>query len=135
MPSRRFLCRTGPSHKIAHQRSGLRLLWSVYRQPGHVAALELSMAARTDEELRARLQEVALRHRALAVAAGRYYFPRIDPAVVEGLVLFFHATLIGLLMERNVHEDPARDEAVLSLLEAALERHLPEHNAAVPAVP
>ena len=116
----------------ARLRSGLRVLWSVYRRTGHVAALELSMASRTDEELRTRLQEVALRHRALAVAAGHHYFPRIDPAMVEGLVLFIHATLIGLLMERNVHEDSARVDAVLSLLEATVERHLPEDNATSP---
>jgi AcrR family transcriptional regulator len=107
-------------------RSGLRVMWSVYCKPGHVAALELSMAARTDAEVRAHLHQVALRHRALALAAGQLYFPQLEAAVIERLVLFIHSALLGLLMERNVSDEPARDEAVLSTLEAAVVSHLPQ---------
>jgi AcrR family transcriptional regulator len=100
--------------------SGLRLLWSVYQQPAYVAVLELSMAARTDEELRARLREVALRHRALAVEAASIYFPAVPADLAERLVQFINATLLGLMMERNVIEEPERDRAVLALLQSAV---------------
>jgi AcrR family transcriptional regulator len=100
--------------------AGLRVLWSVYLQPSYVAVLELSIAARTDEELRARLQEVGMRHRALAVEAASRYFPVIAPAHAERMVHLIHSTLLGLLMERNVHEDPERDRAVLEQLESAV---------------
>src|SRR5690349_9613768 len=63
-------------------RSGLRLLWSVYRQRSYAAALELHMAARTDEELRARLLELGDVHRRLAVdAAARHFALGEDMAV------------------------------------------------------
>jgi AcrR family transcriptional regulator len=104
--------------------SGLRVLWSVYKRPGHVAVLELSVAARTDAELRARLQEVALRHRRLAVEAASKYFPIVPSALAERLVLFIHSALVGLLVERNVLDEEARDEAVVSQLEAAVAAHL-----------
>lgn len=99
---------------------GLRVLWSVYKRPGYVAALELSVAARTDEELRARLREVGLRHRQLAVDAANKYFPRVPSALAERLVQFVHGTLVGLLVEGNVIEEPERDDAVIALLDAAL---------------
>jgi AcrR family transcriptional regulator len=104
--------------------SGLRVLWPLYKRPGHVAALELSIAARTDDELRARLSEVALRHRLLAVEAASKYFPAVPPALAERLVQFTHSTLIGVLVERNVRDEPDREEAVLALLDAALAVHL-----------
>ncbi len=100
--------------------SGLRLLWSVYLQPGYVAVLELSMAARTDDELRSRLAEVALHHRVLAIEAASIYFPAVPRARAERLVQFIHSTLLGLLMERNIHDEPARDMGVLALLEASV---------------
>jgi AcrR family transcriptional regulator len=112
--------------------SGLRVLWSVYLQPSYVAVLELSIAARTDQELRARLQEVGDRHRALAVVAASQYFPDIPPARAERLVQFIHSTLLGLLMERNVADEPERDRAVLGMLEAAVAAQVMEDAAAAP---
>ena len=104
--------------------SGLRVLFAVYRRPGYVAVLELSMAARTDHELRARLQEVGLRHRGLAVEAASKYFPRFPAALAERLVQFIHSTMLGVMMERNIMMDAERDEAVLALLEAAAVSHM-----------
>jgi AcrR family transcriptional regulator len=107
-------------------RSGLRLLWSVYSRPDYAAVLELSMAARTDAELREHLHAVGDRHRALAIEAAGKYFPTLDGATAERLVLCIHATLIGLLMERNVIDDLARDDAVLSTLQSTVAIHLPQ---------
>jgi AcrR family transcriptional regulator len=105
-------------------RNGLWLMWDVYKQPRYLAVLELNMAARTDDELRARLIEVGDRHRALAVAAAAKYFPSLAGAPAARLVELLHAALLGLLMQRNVKQDPSRDDAVLGALEATVLAHL-----------
>jgi len=106
-------------------RAGLRLLWSVYSRPGYVAVLELNMAARTDAELRDRLGEVGGHHRALAIEAANRFFPALPRLTAEQLVELIHAALVGLLMQRNVNDDPVRDDAVLAMLEAAVVSQLP----------
>jgi AcrR family transcriptional regulator len=83
-------------------RAGLRILWELYRRPDYVAALELQMAARTDAELRAHLQEVAERHRLLAVATASRHFPRLDAEGARAIVEVLHVTLVGLLMQRGM---------------------------------
>jgi AcrR family transcriptional regulator len=105
-------------------RSGLRLLWSIYCQPSYGAMLELNMAARTDEELREQLVQVGERHRELAIAAAGRHFGVVGDAA-RALVEAIHATLLGLLMQRNVERDDVRQAAVLSLLESMVISHLP----------
>ncbi|MDH5670865.1 MAG: TetR/AcrR family transcriptional regulator [Myxococcales bacterium] len=105
-------------------RSGLRLLWSLYCSPGYAAVLELNMAARTDDELRAQLQEVGARHRELALAAARVHFALV-PETALHLVEAIHATMLGLLMQRNVEPCEARESATLELLEVMVVEHLP----------
>jgi len=105
-------------------RNGLSLMWQVYREPRYVAVLELNMAARTDDELRARLIEVGDRHRAHAVAAAAEYFPTLAGAPAARLVELINAALLGLLTQRNVKEDPAREDAVLGSLEVSVLAHL-----------
>jgi AcrR family transcriptional regulator len=106
-------------------RSGLRLLWSIYRGPEYLAALELNMAARTDVELRAQLGEVSQRHRALAIEAAHKHFPSVPEPLAAQLVESVVTVLLGLLVQRNVEDDPAREDSVLSLLEALVVSHLP----------
>jgi len=113
-------------------RAGLRLLWSVYRGADYTAVLELNMAARTDQELRERLQSVGERHRGLAVAAADRYFPGLPPAVVEPLVEAVHTTMMGLLLQANVEERPQRDAAVLALLEEVVVGYLGTDPGAAP---
>ena len=104
--------------------NGLRVMWDVYKEPRYLAVLELNMAARTDDELRARLVEVGDRHRALAVAAAAKYFPQLAGALAEALVELLNAALLGLLTQRNVKQEPARDDAVLGALEVTVLTHL-----------
>jgi len=106
--------------------SGLMVLWSVYSRPEYAAALELNMAARTDAELRERLQEVVERHRLLAVQAAAKYFPSLPRNTAEILIEVIHAALVGLRMGRNVMNDPVRDQAVLSTLQRTVVSHLPQ---------
>lgn len=106
-------------------RRGFALLWSIYRRPGYVAVLELVMAARTDAELRARLDEVTERHRALAGAAAARHFPSLDAPTAAVLIEALNATMQGLLIQRfGTGENPCERE-VLALLEDTVVRHLP----------
>ncbi|MDD9938479.1 MAG: TetR/AcrR family transcriptional regulator [Myxococcales bacterium] len=105
-------------------RAGLRMLWSIYRQPSYTAVLELSMAARTDDELRARLVGVGDRHRALAVDAAARYFG-LDAELGRNLADTIHAAMMGLLLQRHVEPDEGREEATLSLIEQMVVPHLP----------
>lgn len=106
-------------------RTGVHFLWSIYRQPAYSAVLELNLAARTDEELRERLQPVAERHRELAVDMARHYF-RLRKEVAARLVDAIHAVMVGLLMERNVEDDEARQSSVLSMIEDMAIGYLPD---------
>ena len=108
-------------------RSGLRLLWSIYKQRDYVAALELNMAARTDVELRVRLRSVSDRHRNLAIAAAVRHFPVVDRAQARALIEAINVSLTGLLMQRNVNEGSERAEVealVLGLLDQLVSLHL-----------
>jgi AcrR family transcriptional regulator len=97
---------------------GLRLMWQVYREPRYLAVVELSVAARTDAELHARLYEVGERHRQLAIEAAGKFFPVLAGEPAARMVDMINSALLGLLVQRNVNADPARAEAVLGLLEA-----------------
>ena len=111
--------------EAARFRRGFALLWSIYKRPGYVAVLELIMAARTDAELRARLDEVTERHRALATAAAARHFPSLERAVAGVLIEALNASMMGLLMQRfGTGENPCERE-VLALLEDTVVRHLP----------
>lgn len=111
--------------EAARFRRGFALLWSIYCRPGYVAVLELIMAARTDAELRARLDEVNERHRALAAAAAARHFPSLAAPVAAVLIEALNATMMGLLVQRfGTGENPCERE-VLALLEDAVVRHLP----------
>lgn len=109
-------------------RAGLRRLWETFQAPEYTAVIELTSAARTDDELRASLQAVGLRHRELAQqAAARLFAIPADQAfpLIEGC----HATMMGLLLRRNVQGDDGAAELVLAMLEDLIIARLPaEHS-------
>lgn len=107
-------------------RRGLGLLWEIYASPDYVAVLELNAAARTDADLAERLRAVADRHRELAAVAADLYFPSLDKGLVGGLVDTIHATLMGLLMARNVQPCEEREADVLAHLQTLVALHLKE---------
>jgi AcrR family transcriptional regulator len=113
-------------------RSGLRMLWSIYRRPDYSAVLELNMAARTDAELRERLRAVAERHRSLAIAAASQHFPSIESQQARALIEAIHTALIGLLLQRNVQdksESALVEGLVLGLLDQLVAMHLSQSRA------
>lgn len=105
-------------------RSGLRLLWGVYRQPDYSAVLELMMAARTDEELRASLVLVSQRHRRLAVEAAAEYFPAVQGETAARLVEMINATMLGSLIRSGFEPSIEREQSILALLEELVVSHL-----------
>jgi AcrR family transcriptional regulator len=107
-------------------RRGLGLLWSIYASRDYVAVLELNTAARTDADLAERLRQVADRHRELAAIAADLYFPSLDQGLVGGLVDTIHATLMGLLMARNLECCEEREAAVLANMQTLVAVHLKE---------
>jgi len=105
-------------------RAGLRSLWALFRGREYSAVIELTVAARTDEELRACLQQVGLRHRDLALQAASRLFalpPEIAFPIIEGC----HAAMMGLLLRRNVQGDDGAADLVITMLEEMVISHLP----------
>jgi AcrR family transcriptional regulator len=100
-------------------RGAIDLLWAMYVQPRHLAALDLYLAARTDAELRAVLAPISQRHRENVLALARAYFPvaaalqpRFD-AVID-LIL---DTMLGMVVTRCLHGDRPAEHAVLGEIE------------------
>lgn len=119
----------GSTAQAQRFRRGFALLWSIYRRPDYLAVLELTLAARTDDELRQRIEEVAERHRVLAVEAAGRYFPSLDAATASVLIEALHATMMGLLLQRGGVGENRFEGDVLALLEEAVTRHLPSEEA------
>jgi AcrR family transcriptional regulator len=100
-------------------RGAIDLLWSIYLQPRHLAALDLYLAARTDVELRAVLTPISARHRDNVLALARAYFPEAAAAqprfaAVIDLIL---DTMLGMLLTRGLHGERAQEAAILTEIE------------------
>ncbi|HKU43045.1 MAG TPA: TetR/AcrR family transcriptional regulator, partial [Polyangiales bacterium] len=98
-------------------RHGLHALWSVYQRPHYTAVLELNLAARTDVELRERLYTIALRHRQLALAVARHYFPTLAEDQARSLIELVHSAFLGMRLHGAAVGDPENIEIVLAALE------------------
>jgi AcrR family transcriptional regulator len=111
-----------PTRKNERQRirAGLHELYTVFQHPYYVAVLELSVAARTDRELRAQLRSVAERSRQLALEAAKKLFPVLRPSDAERLVETIRVAFVGLRMQEGVTADKRHTELVLSVLEDAI---------------
>ena len=111
-----------PTRKQERQRirAGLHDLFTIFQHPHYVAVLELSVAARTDAELREQLRVVSERSRQLALEAARKLFPALRPADAERLVETIRVAFLGLRMQEGVIADKRHTELVLSVLEDAI---------------
>lgn len=92
--------------------ASIDLMWELYSSPLTVAWMELSLAARTDEELRTRMAELDLRFVAAAQAAWREAFPALAAEEETSIApVFTLALLDGLalrhLVSRN-HDEVSR---------------------------
>lgn len=107
-------------HERQRVRAGLHELFAMFQHPHYVAVLELSVAARTDRELREQLRRVAERSRMLALEAARKLFPALRPSDAERLVETIRVAFVGLRMQEGVTADKRHSELVLSVLEDAI---------------
>jgi len=100
-------------------RGAIELLWSMFLQPRHLAALDLYLAARTDAELRAVLAPIAARHRDNVLALARAYFPQAavsNPSFDATSDLILN-TMLGMVLTRGLYGERAADAAVLAEIE------------------
>jgi AcrR family transcriptional regulator len=114
----------GGATDLERLRYGLHRLWSIYQRPHYTAVLELNLAARTDPELQQQLFTVALRHRQLALAAGKRYFPVLAEAQARSLIELIHSAFLGMRLHGAVAIDPESIEIVLAALEDTAAHHL-----------
>lgn len=107
-------------HERQRIRAGLHELFAIFAHPHYAAVLELSVAARTDPEVREPLQWVADRNRQLALQAATKLFPTLRPADAEQLIETVRAAFLGLRLQEGVSADKRHTELVLSVLEDAM---------------
>jgi AcrR family transcriptional regulator len=105
-------------------RAGLRSLWALFQGREYSAVVELTVAARTDDELRTQLQQVGLRHRELALQAASRLFA-LPPEIAFPIIESCHAAMMGLLLRRNVQGDDGAAELVIAMLEDLVITRLP----------
>jgi AcrR family transcriptional regulator len=101
-------------------RGAVELLWAMFLQPRHLAALDLYLAARTDPELRAALAPVAARHRDNVLALAREYFPEAarDEARFARLLDLILNAMLGMALSRGLYgARPAAEGPVLAEVE------------------
>jgi AcrR family transcriptional regulator len=95
------------------------LLWEIFEGPSFAAALELTVASRTDAELRARYRQVCARFTETVARTFAELFPppdgEITPLHVIAPALAF-ATLDGLALRQITGDEPALTHGVLDAL-------------------
>ena len=99
--------------------TSIDVMWELYSSPAIVAWMELSLAARTDEDLRSRMAALDRRF----MAGAREAFAEVFPAEAAGdefsdAPLFTFALLDGLALRRLVVRDDDEVTAVLDALKA-----------------
>ena len=97
-------------------RAGYRLLWQTYSEPAHAAVLEIYLAARSDSELRAALQEVS-RSLDSAREHANELFPDLATREARGLLECIQASMLGLSLRRMVYGDSVGGDKALDQLE------------------
>jgi AcrR family transcriptional regulator len=104
------------------QQAGLEIYWQSYLSLDYQAFLELQIAARTDEELRACFEPKARRFDRLRSEASRLVFPEYhdDWSKLDIATDFCQATMQGLLLNRDILEPRSRRVAVRKLFSAAI---------------
>lgn len=100
----------------------LALLWAQFESDSFDAALELSIAARTDPELRALIAPLEARFDALVAHWARALFARFaeDEVAFERQRRFVYYLLTGLALKRRGGGDPQEIDATLADLRASL---------------
>lgn len=98
----------------------LDLLWDTFRQAPSLALMELAMAARTDETLRALSIDVNERVVQVILETFHRLFPEsLDEEAASTLIRSLFATLIGLTLQNSLDDDVhGHQAAVLAQLKS-----------------
>ncbi len=96
---------------------GYRLLWDTYKDPAFAAVLELLLAARTDDELRAALKETSGGHQKAVRRRANTYFPDLAHRDADGLLESLQAMMTGLALQGLVFGDDGRRPLALDVVE------------------
>jgi AcrR family transcriptional regulator len=106
----------------------LDLLWDTFRQAPSLALMELAMAARTDETLRA--LSIDLNERVVQVILETFLrlFPEsVDEQTASTLIRSLFATLIGLTLQNSLDDDAhGHQAAVLTQLKSFARLLIPD---------
>lgn len=101
----------------ARTREAIDVLWTVMRSPLHDAVVELYVAARTDEDLRAALLPVATGHRANVRKLAEDYFPdAAREASLAAIVDVITNALLGLGVARGFYREDVEAADTLAVL-------------------
>jgi AcrR family transcriptional regulator len=115
-----FAAKPTRKHERQRVRAGLHELYAMFAHPHYAAVLELSVAARTDPEVREHLRTVAERSRQLAIDAAGKVFPVLRGADAERLIETIRVAFVGLRMQDGLTADKRHTELVLSVLEDSI---------------
>jgi len=112
--------------------AAIDLLWSMFTVHHFPAVLELYTAARTDAELRARLEPIAVRHQADVTRLAHAYFPEAArrPARFEAALTLILDAMEGMASTRAIRRGQASERVRLATLRAIAAAALSEINIA-----
>jgi AcrR family transcriptional regulator len=102
--------------------SGVMIDWELYQSKIHKAYLELTVAARTDDDLRAVFIPKARRHDRIWRDELIRVFPEYsaDPELLQFSHRLLHSILSGMFLNQEVWDDPAMEQKLLRLLATML---------------
>lgn len=109
------------------------LFWQVWHDPRLIAVLELHVAARTDRELAAALEPVAVEHGKHVIRLARRFFPQEALSTPRFLALLdviqetLRGMAVGYLLERD-EAHAAQTLAMLKQLAASALRYTPKEH-------
>lgn len=111
-----------PEAERTHDNIGILIDWRLYLSREYSAYLELTVAARTDAELRATFVPKARRHDEVWREELLHVFPEwaADPERLSRSRRLVQAVMSGMVLNREMWDDPAMERSLLAFLAATL---------------
>jgi len=111
-----------PENERVERLTGLELLWESMQSREYAAYLELMMASRSDDELRAIFEPKAVTFNTVWIDEIARVFPewQTDRTMLQLAIDFAHVTTEGLVLNRNQIPERERRVAVRKLLSESL---------------
>lgn len=111
-----------PDAERTHANVGILIDWRMYLSREYSAYLELTVAARTDAELRATFMPKARRHDEVWREELLQVFPEwaVDPERLSRSRRLVQAVMSGMVLNREMWDDPAMERSLLAFLATTL---------------